>query len=162
MRKSTIAVLVSGSLLSFSAIAQVGVDVELEVGSEVEVVETDVEAGAEVDMGVDADLDLSLDVIESPEEMGEMIGRIQLPESASEQGRISSAAGLERANAAREGGEAFGQSIAEQARENRGRPDGVGRPDDIGGRPDDAGRPDDVGGIPDGVGGRPDGVGRPQ
>ena len=172
MRKSLLAALISGGLLSFSAIAQeVGVELETEAGLEAgdtqaavgADLETDagLEAGdTQVDVGADLDLDVTLEVIDTPEGIGDMMGRIELPPSASDQGRASSAQGLERANAAREGGEAFGQSGAEQARENRGRPDGVGRPDSAE-RPDSVERPDDVGGAPEGIG-RPDGVGAPE
>ena len=57
------------------------------------------------------------------EEMATEEGMLALPASASEQGRLSSAKGMETANQARERGADFGRERAEQARNDGGRPD---------------------------------------
>lgn len=61
--------------------------------------------------------DLELDVVEEGETEDEMVNRLELPESASDEGRESSALGLDTANEARERGREFGQERAEEARE---------------------------------------------
>ena len=57
------------------------------------------------------------------EEMASEEGMLALPASASEQGRLSSAKGMETANQARQRGADFGRERAEQARNDGGRPD---------------------------------------
>ncbi len=57
------------------------------------------------------------------EEMASEEGMLALPASASEQGRLSSAKGMETANQARQRGADFGHERAEQARNDGGRPE---------------------------------------
>lgn len=57
------------------------------------------------------------------EEMASEEGMLALPASASEQGRLSSANGMDTANQARQRGADFGRERAEQARNDGGRPE---------------------------------------
>ena len=57
------------------------------------------------------------------EEMASEEGMLALPASASEQGRLSSAKGMDTANQARQRGADFGRERAEQARNDGGRPE---------------------------------------
>lgn len=62
--------------------------------------------------------DVDLDVVEAEETEGELVNRLELPESASDQGVESSQFGLDTANEAREKGREFGQERALEARES--------------------------------------------
>lgn len=61
--------------------------------------------------------DLELDVVEAGETEGELVNRLELPESASDVGVENSRFGLDTANEAREKGREFGQERAMEARE---------------------------------------------
>ena len=78
------------------------------------VVEVEDDGAMEVDDGTMETID---------EEMASEEGMLALPASASEQGRLSSAKGMETANQARQRGADFGRERAEQARKDGGRPD---------------------------------------
>jgi len=74
----------------------------------------------ETDEAVAEDDELVMEVIEEGTTPGDIISRIRLPDAASEVGRTNAARGADTANAAREGGRAFGQGMAE-ARGEQGR-----------------------------------------
>lgn len=63
------------------------------------------------------DLDVTMDVVEEDGTEETLVNRLELPETADEQGRESSQFGLDTANDARERGRDFGQDRAEAARE---------------------------------------------
>lgn len=108
------------------------------------------------------DLDgLEMDVIGIDERPDAASRRIELPEAAprrQDEGGKDTPPGLDTASEAREQGSDVGQETAEQAREGKGPPDNVGRPDNPGDRGDDN-RPDDPG---EGQGNRPDDPGQGQ
>lgn len=80
-----------------------------------------------------AEEDAELDAVASEEaEPGDATRELSLPESASDQGRESSARGLDTANQAREKREEFGRETARDARERgrgRDRDDAPGQSD---------------------------------
>ncbi len=61
--------------------------------------------------------DVELDLLDEGEIEDDMVNRLELPESASDQGRESSRHGLDTATEARERGREFGQERAAEARE---------------------------------------------
>lgn len=64
-----------------------------------------------------ADLDVTMTVIADEGEAAQAVeGIIELPEQAADTARANAEAGIARANEAREGGQAMGRSIAEEAR----------------------------------------------
>ena len=67
----------------------------------------------------DGSVDDTIVVVDENADPEDIINILELPETASDRGRESSAKGLATANAARENGREFGQQMSEDARSNR-------------------------------------------
>ncbi len=71
----------------------------------------------------DQPLDVTIQVVNSPADLPAAVTKtIELPAAASDVARDHAAKGLDTANQARERGREFGQAIAEEAKNRRGRP----------------------------------------